>query len=197
MNDHYWILTGADQKGPYTLTQLQSMWRAGAITADALYCQEGFEQWEPISLISDLLDEQRATPASDLPGPQQATPAPAPIPVADSSCVPSQPSQPFKNPGAAAVLSLFVPGLGQIYNGQILMGIILFPLVMGLYFIPPITVGYLLESFVVESSPAEASLEIIPFCWLAMLLGLVLNIRLVYYAYSHATKLNARISAPR
>ena len=31
-----------------------------------------------------------------------------------------------KNPGVAAVLSFLVPGLGQIYNGQLLGGIGLF-----------------------------------------------------------------------
>lgn len=32
----------------------------------------------------------------------------------------------MKNPGVAAVLSFFFCGLGQIYNGQILKGIIMF-----------------------------------------------------------------------
>jgi len=32
------------------------MWRSGSITADSLYWQEGFEEWAPISRISDLLD---------------------------------------------------------------------------------------------------------------------------------------------
>ena len=40
--------------------------------------------------------------------------------------------QPFKNPGVAAVLSFFLPGLGQIYNGQILWGIIVMIVVMPL-----------------------------------------------------------------
>ncbi len=31
---------------------------------------------------------------------------------------------PSKNPGIAAVLSFFVTGLGQIYNGQILKGLL-------------------------------------------------------------------------
>ena len=29
----------------------------------------------------------------------------------------------MKNPGTAAVLSLFVPGVGQIYNGEFLRGL--------------------------------------------------------------------------
>lgn len=29
----------------------------------------------------------------------------------------------MKNPGLAAILSFFIPGLGQIYNGKILRGI--------------------------------------------------------------------------
>jgi TM2 domain-containing membrane protein YozV len=30
----------------------------------------------------------------------------------------------MKNPGVAAVLSFLIPGLGQIYNGQILKGLV-------------------------------------------------------------------------
>jgi len=33
--------------------------------------------------------------------------------------------QPLKNPGIAAVLSFFWPGVGQIYNGQMTKGLIL------------------------------------------------------------------------
>ena len=32
----------------------------------------------------------------------------------------------MKNPGVAAVLSFFYCGLGQIYNGQILKGVVMF-----------------------------------------------------------------------
>lgn len=32
----------------------------------------------------------------------------------------------MRNPGVAAVLSFFIPGLGQIYNGQIGMAIVYF-----------------------------------------------------------------------
>jgi len=37
----------------------------------------------------------------------------------------------MKNSGVAAVLSFFIYGLGQIYNGQILKGLIM----MGCYFV--------------------------------------------------------------
>lgn len=40
------------------------------------------------------------------------------------------PVQPLKNPGVAAVLSFCLPGLGQIYNGQIMWGIIYLVVVM-------------------------------------------------------------------
>ncbi|MEO6755102.1 MAG: DUF4339 domain-containing protein [Chthoniobacteraceae bacterium] len=66
--DHYLVLVGSEQRGPYTLSQLRSMWGSGAITADALYWQKGLDKWEPISRISDLLDPP--TPAVQHPAPQ-------------------------------------------------------------------------------------------------------------------------------
>lgn len=44
-------------------------------------------------------------------------------------------AKPKKDPGISAVLSFFVPGLGQIYNGQIAMGLAMMMLTIGLYFI--------------------------------------------------------------
>jgi TM2 domain-containing membrane protein YozV len=58
MDDRYYIAIGPEQKGPYTFGQLQSMWRSGMITADALYCQDGFAEWLPISSIAHLLNGQ-------------------------------------------------------------------------------------------------------------------------------------------
>jgi hypothetical protein len=53
MSDHYWLLIGNENKGPYTFSQLESMWKTGSITADTLYCQEGFEAWLPASSLLD------------------------------------------------------------------------------------------------------------------------------------------------
>jgi len=46
---------GAEKRGPYTLTQLRSMWLAGTITADA-FISEGDAAALPISSIQDLLE---------------------------------------------------------------------------------------------------------------------------------------------
>jgi hypothetical protein len=63
MDDRYYIAVGTEQKGPYTFSQLQNMWRSGAITADALYCQQGFDEWVPISSLVQLLEGQPAAVA--------------------------------------------------------------------------------------------------------------------------------------
>ena len=39
----------------------------------------------------------------------------------------------FRNPGTAAVLSLLIPGLGQLYNGKILRAIFWFIITPGLW----------------------------------------------------------------
>jgi TM2 domain-containing membrane protein YozV len=36
---------------------------------------------------------------------------------------PSMPDREQRNPGLAAILSVFIPGVGQIYNGDFLRGI--------------------------------------------------------------------------
>ena len=42
-------------------------------------------------------------------------------------------TRPDKNPGLAAVLSAVIPGLGQLYNGQILWAIFWFIVTPGLW----------------------------------------------------------------
>lgn len=52
--------------------------------------------------------------------------------------------QPRKNPGVAVVLSFFIPGLGQIYNGQIMKGIIFIILASVFGFLTEVLIGYIL-----------------------------------------------------
>ena len=49
----------------------------------------------------------------------------------------------MKNPGVAAVLSFFICGLGQIYNGQILKGIIMIVCYMISWWLMFIIIGFI------------------------------------------------------
>jgi TM2 domain-containing membrane protein YozV len=53
------------------------------------------------------------------------------------------PMQPMKNPGIATVLSLFVPGAGQVYNGQIFKGIMLILAMMVSYGLTFLLIGFI------------------------------------------------------
>lgn len=52
--------------------------------------------------------------------------------------------QPKKNPGVAVLLSFFIPGLGQIYNGQIMKGIVFIILASIFGFLTVVLIGYIL-----------------------------------------------------
>jgi TM2 domain-containing membrane protein YozV len=49
----------------------------------------------------------------------------------------------LKNPGIAAVLSFFFCGLGQIYNGQILKGILMFTAYCVSIFLMWVIIGFI------------------------------------------------------
>ncbi|MEI9866677.1 MAG: DUF4339 domain-containing protein [Limisphaerales bacterium] len=55
----YYINQSGENYGPYTFEQLRSMWSAGQVTGDTLYCEEGYEEW---LRLSDLLDAQEQPP---------------------------------------------------------------------------------------------------------------------------------------
>lgn len=152
--DHYLLLTNSEQRGPYALSQLQNMWCSGSITADTLYWQKGLTEWTPISILAVLLDPPK--PQALLPN-MYHPPSPA---RRHSS------AQPLKSPGVAAVLSFLIPGLGQIYNGQIGSGVFLWLLTTALYLTT--ILGFIL-------------------------LGLVLHIFITYNAHTTARKINARM----
>jgi hypothetical protein len=47
----YYLWLNEAQAGPYDLQQVQSMWKAGQITAETLCWQEGNAEWQPFSTI--------------------------------------------------------------------------------------------------------------------------------------------------
>jgi hypothetical protein len=75
----YLIQRGDEQRGPYSLAQLEHMWRSGALTVDSYYWTEGMVQWAP---VSDLL-EPVAVPLKE----DTASPRPPPLPVGQGTTV--------------------------------------------------------------------------------------------------------------
>lgn len=71
---NYFIAVRDEQKGPYTRSQLETMWQTGVLTADALYCAEGMNEWRKIEEL------MQATTTSSAGG--QPTSAPLP-PLSD------------------------------------------------------------------------------------------------------------------
>lgn len=58
----YYVLLGEEQKGPYTLAQLQAMWRDGSLTIDTQYWFEGQTDWMPLGTILELLEPRSSQP---------------------------------------------------------------------------------------------------------------------------------------
>jgi len=63
----YYLYLNDEQKGPYTLSQIQSMWRSGNITGNTLYWQDGFSEWIPLSTILHIIEPPPIAPAPSIP----------------------------------------------------------------------------------------------------------------------------------
>jgi hypothetical protein len=57
----YYILHGQDVKGPFTVSQLCSMWSSGEVTKDALYSEEGYDKWLPLRSLMEEDDPTKPT----------------------------------------------------------------------------------------------------------------------------------------
>ena len=55
----YYLWLNDAQAGPYTLLQVQSLWREGQITALTLFWQEGNADWQPLSTILSTIEPAR------------------------------------------------------------------------------------------------------------------------------------------
>ena len=139
----YYVKTATATNGPFSITQLRGMWCNGAITAADLFCISGQPDWHPLSMLQNTLE------------------APAPVPTVRTPRVviikaPSvQPQQ--GSPGIAAVLSFFVPGLGQMYRGRMLAGLLSLLFVAMLYASALPYLGLFLHFVVVADAGATPS----------------------------------------
>ena len=85
MSELYYLLKGEEHTGPFTLGQLSSMWRSGAISADTYFWYEGLPEWHPILAMEGVLDPTpvQPQPAVAPPPPKpKPPPLPPPLPVA-------------------------------------------------------------------------------------------------------------------
>jgi len=62
---HYYLDSGSQKKGPYTLNQLRAMWSKGAVNGKTLYCQEGGTQWKKLELMQSVLEMDTAEPKKE------------------------------------------------------------------------------------------------------------------------------------
>jgi hypothetical protein len=52
----YYIVQNDETKGPLTIGQLRSMWNAGTVNSDTLYCEEGFDTWLHLRVLAEQLE---------------------------------------------------------------------------------------------------------------------------------------------
>lgn len=48
---NYYLLLNNEQAGPFSLTQLMSMWTSGEITGETLHCFDGLTEWLPLGMF--------------------------------------------------------------------------------------------------------------------------------------------------
>ena len=70
--EKYYLHLGGEQKGPFTLGQLQEMWRTGAIKLDTQFWTKAGSEWKTMEAILDLIEPPK--PAAPTVTPPPATP---------------------------------------------------------------------------------------------------------------------------
>lgn len=63
--EQYFIFRSQEQEGPFTLSQLQSMWRSGSLANSSQYWKEGLDEWQAITDLQEILDSPEASLTDD------------------------------------------------------------------------------------------------------------------------------------
>ena len=66
MNALYKVKRGMDVSGPFTESQLRSMWNLGSLTADSLYSPEGEDNWQPLPALCEPSAQTESGSTADL-----------------------------------------------------------------------------------------------------------------------------------
>jgi TM2 domain-containing membrane protein YozV len=93
---HFLFLDG-QQKGPFSMSQLQSMYQTGAITRETPHFMDGYTEWMPLEIIVPDLE-------------------PVPQPLRSYAAGPPRPVVVAKSRGIYIILGLFLGGLLGVHN---------------------------------------------------------------------------------
>lgn len=116
----YWLSrNGAAAEGPFAEDQLLQMWRSGGVGARDQVCIEGEEEW---TLVKELIEAIQSAKREFAREKAQRAKAVAAMQAA---------RVPEKSATAAVVMSLFLPGAGHLYAGEIWQGLALLGMCVG------------------------------------------------------------------
>jgi TM2 domain-containing membrane protein YozV len=107
--------------GPYTTSQLAALGNNGKVSGSMMVSKDG-GKWVPASKVRGLVIQPPAPPVA-VAAAQVVNVAP---PAQQSVTTVVTGSTSNFSPAVAAILSLLIPGLGQLYKGQILNGVVWF-----------------------------------------------------------------------
>jgi TM2 domain-containing membrane protein YozV len=128
-------MKNGQRHGPVAVEQLRAL-----ITSSDLVWKEGFAQWVPAASVPNLFPASASPP---LP--------PPPPPVSAHETGKIMPSSSAKDPILMAVLSFFIPWLGQLVLGQTAKGIVMFlltPILFAIFVIATLGMGLIVLPFV-------------------------------------------------
>ena len=88
---HYYLSKSGVTTGPYTMSQLKTMWQNGSVTADCLCWTDGFDEWVNVSNIleSQPSDSPQSDPKS-ISSKHRDSKSQIPQTIPASSCAPAQ-----------------------------------------------------------------------------------------------------------
>jgi TM2 domain-containing membrane protein YozV len=108
----YYLLINDQEEGPFTLNQVRSMWNAGRLNLNTLFCHPGYAEWRR---LSEILASIEPPPIKPHPAPPMATP---------NQAQGIQVYRPQKSRGTYIILGLFLGCLGihNFYAGHRVQG---------------------------------------------------------------------------
>lgn len=137
LDGEWYIHLDGEVFGPFTGHQLRDFVQEGRLGAETQVVRLGAETWVPAAEDPALVSlfPRAAPPAPPPPGPVRAEAGATVVQVTNHIASDPRPQQVVildsgvaapKSAGTALILSILIVGLGQLYNGQIGKGILMF-----------------------------------------------------------------------